>query len=54
LIGKSGQTIGAVLKPLDKSDFYLIISIGHRISLETSIKVVKRSISTKKLPIPVV
>lgn len=41
LIGKSGRTWGAALQCNEKSSRPIFISIGHRISLETAIAVVR-------------
>lgn len=43
LVGLSGSVWGAALRSTDKSVSPIIISIGHKISLEGSLKIVKES-----------
>lgn len=43
LIGKSGIAHGVVFQPIQKTGRPLFISIGHRISLESCIKVVLKT-----------
>ena len=45
-----GEIIGAVLRTKGKP---ICVSIGHRVSLETSIKIVKSCIKSHRLPIPI-
>lgn len=53
LVGKSGKTWGAALRSTDESKNPIIISVGHRVSLETAIRVVKASILKYRIPEPV-
>ena len=53
LTGKSGKVWGAGIKSRDDTLQPLIVSQGHRISLETSIKVVLSVIRGYKVPLPV-
>lgn len=52
LVGKSGTIHGAGLRSTDESTQPLIVSIGHKISLETALEVVKMSIQNIRIPIP--
>jgi deoxyinosine 3'endonuclease (endonuclease V) len=54
LVGRSGRLWGAALK--SSADPYsepIIISQGHRISLETSISVVKACLQSNRIPVPI-
>ena len=53
LVGKSGTTWGAALRCTNESTQPLYISIGHRISLDTSIDVVKLMIEKFRIPEPI-
>lgn len=53
LVGKSGKIWGAALRSTDESKNPIIISVGHRISLESSIRVVKASIKKVRIPEPI-
>ncbi len=44
LKGESGKVWGAALRSTDESKNPLIVSVGHRICLETAIQIVKLSI----------
>ncbi|XP_020267086.1 endonuclease V-like [Asparagus officinalis] len=52
LIGKSGQVWGMALRSTSSSSKPIYISIGHRISLDSSVKVV-RSCCKFRLPEPI-
>jgi deoxyinosine 3'endonuclease (endonuclease V) len=54
LIGKSGKVWGAALKSTDREKEPVIISQGHRVSLKTSIKIVKDCIYKFRIPEPVI
>ena len=43
LIGESGKVHGVILQPIETTGKPLYISIGHRVSLDTSVKVVLRT-----------
>jgi len=49
LTGNSGQTWGVALKSTEETIDPIIVSIGHKISLETSLKIVK---NTTKFRVP--
>jgi len=53
LEGYSGKIWGAALRSTDKSKNPIIISIGHRISLDTAINVVKACVKKVKIPEPI-
>lgn len=53
LVGKSGKIWGAALRSTDESKNPIIISVGHRIALDTAIRVVKASILKYRIPEPV-
>jgi deoxyinosine 3'endonuclease (endonuclease V) len=53
LEGNSGRIWGAALRSTTGSINPIIVSVGHRISLETSIRVVKACISKYRIPEPV-
>jgi phosphopantothenoylcysteine synthetase/decarboxylase len=54
LIGKSGKTWGAAIKSSPKKHKDpIIISLGHKISLKTSIKLVMTCLEKHRLPQPV-
>ena len=52
LVGDSGTVWGAAMKPTEDSEKPIIISQGHRISLETAIEVVKLCIKFR-IPEPI-
>lgn len=52
LIGKSGRVWGAALKATAETIQPLIVSVGHRISLQTALEVVKRC-CLYKIPEPI-
>lgn len=52
LVGKSGQCWGVALKPTDKIKKPVYISIGHRLSLQSSIDIVM-AVSQYRLPEPI-
>ena len=54
LVGKSGRVWGAALRSTSDSKNPIIISQGHRISLETCINVVKACIHKYRIPEPVI
>ena len=53
LKGDSGKVWGAALRCTNESKNPIFISVGHRVSLETSIKIVKMSISKFRIPEPI-
>ena len=53
LIGHSKKVWGAALRSTSESKNPIIISVGHRITLETSIKVVKACIYKFRIPEPI-
>lgn len=53
LTGDSGKNWGAALRATDDSKNPLIVSIGHRISLETAIDCVKALIGKYRIPEPI-
>ena len=53
LIGKSGKVWGAAFRSTDDSKNPIIISIGHRISLDSAIDVVKSWIVGYRIPEPI-
>jgi len=52
LKGKSGKVWGAALKSTDKSTNPIIISVGHRISLNTALEIIVNCCKTK-IPEPI-
>jgi len=52
LIGYSGRQWGYILKSSDEDEGYLVISMGNKISNQTSLKIVKK-MCKKKLPEPI-
>lgn len=53
LIGTSGKVWGAALRSTKDSKNPIIISVGHRITLDTAIKVVKSCIHKYRIPEPI-
>ena len=53
LVGKSGKVWGAALRSTTESKNPIIISVGHRITLKTSIDVVKACIKKFRIPEPI-
>jgi deoxyinosine 3'endonuclease (endonuclease V) len=53
LMDSDGINWGAALKCTEETTAPIYISLGHRISLETSIKIVKMCINGSKIPIPI-
>ena len=53
LVGESGKVWGVALRATDNAKNPLIVSIGHRVSLETAIKCTKACIDKVKIPEPI-
>jgi len=53
LKGKSGKVWGAAFRSTDLSARPLIVSVGHRVSLETALDVLKACITKYRIPAPV-
>ena len=53
LVGVSGKTWGAALRATNESKNPIIVSVGHRVSLATSLIVVKACCKKFKIPEPV-
>eukprot|EP00347_Sterkiella_histriomuscorum_P021420 403334040 len=53
LVGKSGKVWGAALRSTSDSKNPIIISVGHRITLQTAIDVVKACIKKVRIPEPI-
>ncbi len=53
LTGDSGKSWGAALKATDDSTNPLIISIGHRLSLDMAIECTKACIGQYRIPEPI-
>ncbi len=53
LVGTSGKIWGAALRSTTDSKNPIIISVGHRITLDTAIKVVKACIHKFRIPEPI-
>lgn len=53
LIGDSGKEWGVALRSTNESKNPIIISIGHRVSSETAVKVVKACVRDCRIPEPV-
>ena len=53
LVGNSGKTWGAALRSTQESTNPIFVSIGHRTSLETALKIVKLTISKYRIPDPI-
>jgi endonuclease V len=53
LIGESGQVWGATFRATDDSVKPLFVSIGHRISLSTAVKVVSLCCKYFRIPAPI-
>ena len=53
LIGTSGKTWGLALRATTESKNPLIVSIGHRVSLDTALIVTKACISKFRIPEPI-
>ena len=53
LTGTSGKVWGAALRATDDSKNPLIISIGHRVSLETALEVTQACITNFRIPEPI-
>ena len=51
--GDSGKIWGAALRATKESKNPIFISIGHRVSLETAIKIVKMTITKYRIPEPI-
>lgn len=53
LTGRSGKTWGAALRSTDDSKNPIIISVGHRIALNTAVEVVRGCITKYRIPEPI-
>jgi deoxyinosine 3'endonuclease (endonuclease V) len=53
LVGYSGKVWGAALRSTSESKNPIIVSVGHRVTLETAIKVVKACITKYRIPEPI-
>jgi deoxyinosine 3'endonuclease (endonuclease V) len=53
IIGDSGKVWGAALRSTKESTNPIYVSIGHRISLETSLKIVIMCITKFRIPEPI-
>ena len=53
LVGESGKVWGVALRATDNAKNPLIVSIGHRVSLETALKCTKACIDKVKIPEPI-
>jgi len=53
LIGKSGKTWGAALRCTKDSTNPIFVSIGHRTSLETALKITNLTITKFRIPEPI-
>ena len=53
MVGNSGKVWGAALRSTKESKNPIYVSIGHRISLETSLKIVIMSITKYRIPEPI-
>ena len=53
LKGDSGKIWGAALRCTKDSKNPIFVSIGHRVSLDTALKIVKMSISKFRIPEPI-
>ena len=53
LVGTSGKVWGAALRSTNDSKNPIIISVGHRITLSTAIRVVKACILKFRIPEPI-
>ena len=52
-MGVSGKTWGAALRATDAAKNPIIVSVGHRVSLSTSLTVVKACTQKFKIPEPI-
>lgn len=52
LVGNSGKVWGAAVKSTEESKNPIYVSIGHRISLETALKIVKLTTGKYRIPEP--
>ena len=53
LVGDSGKQWGVAYRSTNESNNPIIISVGHRISIETAVKVVKLCTEKYRIPEPV-
>lgn len=53
LTGDSGKNWGAALRATDDSKNPIIVSIGHRISLDSALKCTKSMIGQYRIPEPI-
>ena len=53
LVGTSGKIWGASLRSTDESTNPIYVSVGHRICLETAVKIVKLCITKYRIPEPI-
>ena len=53
LTGNSGKNWGAALRATDEAKNPLIVSIGHKVSLDTALDCVKAMITKFRIPEPI-